>query len=86
MRATTMVIDKGGGASWRSTRTSCVGACLVNQLVGFTVAELSVIVPTFNEADNVPELVTRLGKALEDYDAEVVFVDDSSDHTPEVIR
>ncbi len=46
---------------------------------------LSIIVPTFNEAGNVEELVRRIGAACEGIDAEVVFVDDSSDTTPQEI-
>jgi dolichol-phosphate mannosyltransferase len=45
---------------------------------------LSVVIPTRNEAENIPELVLRLNQRL-DVPAELVFVDDSSDHTPEVI-
>lgn len=47
--------------------------------------ELSVIVPTFNEAPNVAELVRRLGDALRGLEAEVIFVDDSTDDTPAVV-
>jgi dolichol-phosphate mannosyltransferase len=50
------------------------------------VTNLSVIIPTFNEQDNVPELVRRLGIALDGQDAEIVFVDDSTDDTPHVIQ
>jgi dolichol-phosphate mannosyltransferase len=50
---------------------------------------LSIVVPTYNEAPNVAELVRRVTAALErvpcGLDAEVVFVDDSTDATPEVI-
>ena len=48
--------------------------------------DVTVIVPTFNEALNVPELVRRLGLALDGVAAEILFVDDSSDNTPEVVR
>src|SRR4051794_34166277 len=48
--------------------------------------ELSVIVPTFNERDNVSPLVERLGRALADIAWEVIFVDDnSSDGTAQVV-
>src|SRR2546428_6163084 len=40
--------------------------------------ELSVVVPTFKERDNVPLLVEKLAHALEGVDWEVVFVDDNS--------
>ena len=46
---------------------------------------LSIIVPTFNEAANVDELVRRVTEAVGDLECEIVFVDDSTDHTPEVI-
>lgn len=49
--------------------------------------EVSVVVPTFNERDNVPELVRRLGVVLEGRRWEVVFVDDDSpDRTAQTVR
>lgn len=48
--------------------------------------QLSIIVPTFNEAPNVAELVRRVTAAVSGIDAEIVFVDDSTDATPDVIR
>jgi dolichol-phosphate mannosyltransferase len=51
------------------------------------IVELSVIVPTFNERDNVAELVRRLSLSLSDVRWEVIFVDDDSpDKTADVIR
>jgi dolichol-phosphate mannosyltransferase len=47
---------------------------------------LTLVVPTRNEAGNIPELVSRLSNALRGLDYRVVFIDDSSDETPEVIR
>lgn len=52
-------------------------------------AELSVIVPCFNEEKNLPNLVERLGDAMRlgGIAAEIVLVDDCSrDKTAEVIR
>ena len=40
--------------------------------------ELSVVVPTFNERENIAELIARLKVCLEDSSWEVVFVDDDS--------
>jgi len=40
--------------------------------------ELSVVVPTFKERDNVPLLVEKLARTLEGVDWEVLFVDDNS--------
>src|ERR1700712_3384368 len=46
---------------------------------------ITVIVPTFNEAPNVAELVARIGAALDGRVAEILFVDDSTEETPAVI-
>lgn len=46
---------------------------------------VTVIVPTFNERDNVAELVDRVARALPDADAEILFVDDSTDDTADEI-
>ncbi|KQT02342.1 glycosyltransferase [Cellulomonas sp. Leaf395] len=46
---------------------------------------LSIIIPTFNEAPNVLELVRQVSEAVDGLDAEIVFVDDSTDNTPEII-
>jgi len=49
--------------------------------------ELSIIVPTFNERDNVAELIGRLAACLADRSWEVVFVDDDSpDGTADLVR
>src|SRR5918994_1775765 len=47
---------------------------------------LTLVVPTRNEAENVPRLVRELRESLSDLDYRVVFVDDSTDGTPGVIR
>jgi dolichol-phosphate mannosyltransferase len=49
--------------------------------------QLSVVVPTFNERDNVTKLFRRLETALSGVGFEVIFVDDNSpDGTWEVVR
>jgi dolichol-phosphate mannosyltransferase len=53
---------------------------------GSKKALLTLMIPTRNEADNVPVLVRELRKSLSGIDYRVVFVDDSTDETPEVIR
>ena len=50
------------------------------------ISGATVIVPTFNERDNIAELVARVSAALDGRDAEILFVDDSTDDTPRVIR
>lgn len=47
--------------------------------------DLSIVVPTYNEAPNVAELVARVAAAVPDIAVEIVFVDDSTDDTPQVI-
>ncbi len=46
---------------------------------------LTLVVPTFNEAENVPTLVEGLRRGLEGVDYRIVFVDDSTDATPEIV-
>jgi dolichol-phosphate mannosyltransferase len=47
---------------------------------------LCAIVPTRNEAGNVREVTRRLTEALDHVPAEILFVDDSDDETPDVVR
>ncbi len=47
---------------------------------------ISLVIPTFNEAANIAELLARLAGAIPvQVPAEVIFVDDSTDDTPAVI-
>ena len=46
---------------------------------------LSVVVPTYNEAENAGPLVVRVTKALKDVDFELIVVDDSTDGTDRVL-
>ena len=49
--------------------------------------ELSVVVPTFNERENIPRLLNRLEQALNGISYEVIIVDDDSpDGTSEAVR
>jgi len=48
--------------------------------------ELTVIVPTRNESENVTPLLDRLGDTLTGHSFEILFVDDSTDDTAGVIR
>src|SRR5215213_6777737 len=50
-----------------------------------SVYQLSMVIPTRNEAGNVEPLLMRMHQALKGIAAEVVFVDDSTDDTPAVI-
>jgi len=49
--------------------------------------ELSVVIPTFNEKENIEEIIQLFGKALYGINWEVIFVDDDSpDGTADFIR
>ncbi|MET7937697.1 glycosyltransferase family 2 protein [Streptomyces sp. NPDC005322] len=51
-----------------------------------TAPAVSLVIPTFNEADNIEALLTRITTAVpEGIPYDVLFVDDSTDRTPEVI-
>ena len=50
------------------------------------MSKLSIVVPSFNESENVKPLVDQLDEALKGIDHEIIFVDDSKDNTPDVIR
>jgi dolichol-phosphate mannosyltransferase len=48
---------------------------------------VTIVIPTFNEAPNIAELVARVAAACTaTVSAEILFVDDSLDETPDVIR
>src|SRR3984885_14199084 len=50
-------------------------------------AELSVVVPCYNERANVAPMIARLGATLQGVAWEAIFVDDDSpDNTAEVVR
>src|SRR6185436_7571683 len=50
------------------------------------VYDLSMVIPTRNEAGNIEPLLMRIHQAVKGIAVEVVFVDDSTDETPDVIR
>jgi dolichol-phosphate mannosyltransferase len=57
----------------------------IGELPVRTALRQTVVVPTFNERDNIATLLERLALALPAGETEIVFVDDSTDDTPEVI-
>ena len=50
-----------------------------------TIYDISMVIPTRNEAGNIKPLLMRIHQAVKGIATEVVFVDDSTDNTPEVI-
>src|SRR3954454_12278959 len=85
----------GSTSSWQH-RTRRIYAAVMNQAIrpgsdtpqaASPAPELSVVVPTFNERDNVTVLYRRLETVLAGIAWEVVFVDDNSpDGTWDVVR
>ena len=56
-------------------------------MVSHTKIQVSIIVPTYNEADNINELLDRLHTILEDISHEIIVVDDDSpDRTWEIVE
>lgn len=47
---------------------------------------LSIVIPTYNEKDNIKPLLERIHGALPAIDHEIIFVDDSNDETPQIIE
>src|SRR6266849_77603 len=58
----------------------------VSQTIFSATRDLSVIIPTRNERDNIWPLLKSLHNAFRDLCVEVIFVDDSDDDTPEIIN
>lgn len=46
---------------------------------------LSIIIPTYNERENVRTIAQQIAHVLKD-DYEIIFVDDSNDNTPEILQ
>lgn len=58
----------------------------MSEATGAAPFAASIIVPTYNEAGNVAELISRVSSALVGVNAELIIVDDSSDETPVIAR
>ena len=54
-------------------------------LSGTSTRQITIIVPTRNEADNIAPLLDRIGKATQELQVEILFVDDSTDDTPQEV-
>ncbi len=51
------------------------------------ITELSIIVPTYNEAENIPKLIELLSDTLSSINSEIIIVDDNSpDKTSDIAR
>ncbi len=62
------------------------GECVSGVSLSGTAYDLTVVIPTRNERDNMMPLLHALREALDGMSAEILFVDDSDDDTPEVIK
>ncbi|MEU8228280.1 glycosyltransferase family 2 protein [Actinoplanes sp. NPDC048967] len=77
-----MTLTAGGRASGRVRMMP--GA--IGEVQVATALRQTVVIPTFNERENIAALLERLVAVLPESDTEIVFVDDSTDDTPDVIR
>src|ERR1700689_885580 len=71
------------------TQTSAYEAAFLDRIEAVESAplELTVVVPTFNERENVPVLLAKLERALLPIQWEAIYVDDHSpDGTANVVR
>jgi dolichol-phosphate mannosyltransferase len=78
------------GAALPRTSAATV-PCVPNALTASTASDipldLAVVLPTLNERENIPEILSRLEKTLRGLHWEIIFVDDDSpDGTADLIR
>ncbi|MDT4959232.1 MAG: dolichol-phosphate mannosyltransferase [Pseudonocardiales bacterium] len=86
----TRIVDESRSIAGRAQLPRVMPTDLVAEevtvLAPDTAAWFTVIVPTRNEESGVAALLGQLASSLGDVPAEVLFVDDSSDKTPDAIR
>jgi dolichol-phosphate mannosyltransferase len=73
-------------AATTGTATGSITGESAGLRVGRIPGTVTIVVPTFNERDNIGPLLDRLERVLPADGVEVLFVDDSVDDTPETIR
>jgi len=67
--------------------TTLVGIYEISMMQSISSPEISVIVPLFNEEENISILQTELSATLKEFDYEIIFIDDGSvDRTAERIE
>ena len=87
MRPSQPIASQAPMSTWVPQDPTADTAELRHNLSPIPGAELSVIVPTYKERDNVAELVQRLNETLAKLSWEVIFVDDDSpDGTSTFVR
>jgi dolichol-phosphate mannosyltransferase len=77
----TLTAGERADTPFRATLPGAIGEVQVA-----TTLRQTIVIPTFNERENIATLLERLVAVLPESDTELVFVDDSTDDTPEVIR
>ncbi len=65
-----------------TTEKPLLSAISLPNEAGTSIRQITIIVPTRNEAENIAPLLERLRKATQDLRVEILFVDDSTDDTP----
>jgi dolichol-phosphate mannosyltransferase len=87
MKPSKLVVAENGPAVWEMPKPADGTVQPRRTLLPFPGPELSIIVPTFNERENVGELIRRLDETLMGCSWEVIFVDDDSpDGTCRLVR
>ena len=64
-----------------ATKTSAPKLDTKNLTKKLKTPQISVVVPVYNEEDNIPPMVETLEDALKSHDYEIIFVDDGSSDT-----
>ncbi len=86
------LVSKGKTGTCIPERALHRGSCRSGRRVGLADVRtcqsphLSILVPATNDRRNIRELVARLEGAAGDLPAEIPFIDDSDDGTPELIE
>lgn len=87
MKPSELVVAENRPAVWEMPKPADGTVQPRRTLLPFPGPELSIIVPTFNERENVGELIRRLDETLMGCSWEVIFVDDDSpDGTCRLVR
>jgi dolichol-phosphate mannosyltransferase len=88
-RAVAAAMNSMSNAEDRLLRPAQVAALMAETNESFPPPMLSIVIPVFNEAENLPTLHTRLTEALNrlGLDYELVLVDDGSkDQSPDILK
>ena len=78
--------EEGEAAGREEPAGAAPGDAVAGEAQAGAAYELTVVIPTRNERDNIVPLLQALRAALDGVRAQMIFVDDSDDDTPAVIK